>query len=46
MRYKVVNEEVPNNVGVYVPDLPGCIAVGESADEVLLTSPRSHRVSY
>jgi predicted RNase H-like HicB family nuclease len=35
MRYMVVIEEGPASFGVYVPDLPGCIAVGESAKEVL-----------
>ena len=35
MRYLVVIEESPSSFGAYVPDLPGCIAVGESRDEVL-----------
>ena len=35
MRYLVVVEEGPTSFGAYVPDLPGCIAVGESRDEVL-----------
>ena len=35
MRYLVVIEEGPNSFGAYVPDLPGCIAVGESREEVL-----------
>ena len=29
MRYMVVVEEGPSSFGAYVPDLPGCIAVGE-----------------
>jgi predicted RNase H-like HicB family nuclease len=33
MRYAVVIERSPSGVGVYVPDLPGCVAVGESEDE-------------
>ncbi len=28
-------EEGPASFGAYVPDLPGCIAAGESAEEVL-----------
>jgi predicted RNase H-like HicB family nuclease len=35
MRYIVVIEEGPTSFGAYVPDLPGCIAVGESAEVVL-----------
>ena len=35
MRYLVVVERGPNSFGAYVPDLPGCIAVGETRDEVL-----------
>lgn len=35
MRYMVVIEEGPTSVGAYIPDLPGCIAVGESSQEVL-----------
>ena len=35
MEYAVVIEEGPNSFGAYVPDLPGCIAVGESRAEVV-----------
>ena len=35
MRYLVVVERGPSSFGAYVPDLPGCIAVGESREEVL-----------
>ena len=35
MRYLVVVEEGPKSFGAYVPDLPGCIAAGESREEVL-----------
>ena len=35
MRYLVVVEEGPTSFGAYVPDLPGCIAVGETREEVL-----------
>jgi len=35
MRYLVVFEKGPTSFGAYVPDLPGCIAVGDSRDEVL-----------
>lgn len=34
MRYAVVIEKGPSSYGAYVPDLPGCVAVGETADEV------------
>jgi len=35
MKYAVVIEEGPKSLGAYVPDLPGCIAVGESRKEVV-----------
>lgn len=35
MRYMVVVEQGPSSFGAYVPDLPGCVAVGESKQEVL-----------
>ena len=35
MRYVVIVEQGESSVGAYVPDLPGCVAVGETRDEVL-----------
>ena len=35
MRYLVVVETGPTSIGAYVPDIPGCIAVGETREEVL-----------
>ena len=35
MRYMVVVEHGPTSIGAYVPDLPGCVAVGESEQEAL-----------
>ena len=35
MRYLVVVERGPASYGAYVPDLPGCVAAGETRDEVL-----------
>jgi len=35
MRYLVVVEKGPSSFGAHVPDLPGCVAVGESRGEVL-----------
>ncbi len=34
MRYMVVIEAGENSFGAYVPDLPGCVAIGESEEEV------------
>ena len=34
MEYLVVIERGPTSYGAYVPDLPGCVAVGESRAEV------------
>jgi predicted RNase H-like HicB family nuclease len=35
MRYLVVVEKGSTSYGAHVPDLPGCIAAGESKEEVL-----------
>jgi len=35
MKYAVVIEKTENNYGAYVPDLPGCVAVGDTREEVL-----------
>lgn len=34
MRYLVILERSDSGFGAYVPDLPGCIAVGETETEV------------
>ena len=34
MQFLVVIEQGPSSFGAYVPDLPGCIAAGESREEV------------
>lgn len=36
MRYLVVVEKGSTSFGAHVPDLPGCIAVGETREEVLV----------
>lgn len=35
MEYVVIIEQGETSVGAYVPDLPGCVAVGESKDEAM-----------
>jgi predicted RNase H-like HicB family nuclease len=35
MKYLVVVEKGESSWGAHVPDLPGCVAIGESKDEVL-----------
>ncbi|MBK5571900.1 type II toxin-antitoxin system HicB family antitoxin, partial [Ensifer sp. SSB1] len=35
MRYLVVVEKGPESYGAYVPDLPGCVAAGETKEEAL-----------
>jgi predicted RNase H-like HicB family nuclease len=35
MKYAVIIEKGPSSYGAYVPDLPGCVAVGDTAKEVL-----------
>ena len=39
MKYAVVIEQGENSYGAHVPDLPGCVAVAESREEV---DPGSH----
>lgn len=34
MRYMIVIKKGENNFGAHVPDLPGCVAVGETEAEV------------
>jgi predicted RNase H-like HicB family nuclease len=35
MRYAVIVEEGETSFGAYAPDLPGCVAVAETRDEVV-----------
>ena len=35
MQYLVIVEKGPKSFGAYVPDLPGCIAAGDTKEEVL-----------
>ena len=35
MKYAVIVEQGDNNFGAHVPDLPGCVAVAETREEVL-----------
>lgn len=35
MKYVVVVEKGENSYGAHVPDLPGCVAVAETKEEVL-----------
>lgn len=34
MRYAVIIEKGTSSYGAYVPDLPGCVAIGETVEEV------------
>jgi predicted RNase H-like HicB family nuclease len=33
-RYAIVVEDAGSNLAAYVPDLPGCVATGETREEV------------
>ncbi|HEX3144342.1 MAG TPA: type II toxin-antitoxin system HicB family antitoxin [Pyrinomonadaceae bacterium] len=33
MRYAIVIEKAENNYAAYVPDLPGCVATGQTVEE-------------
>ena len=35
LRYAVVFERTPNNYAAYVPDVPGCVSIGKTWDEIL-----------
>jgi predicted RNase H-like HicB family nuclease len=35
MRYVVILEQGENGIGAYVPDFPGCVAVGETKEVTL-----------
>lgn len=35
MRYAVIIEQGATSFGAYVPDLPGCVAVAETREEVV-----------
>jgi predicted RNase H-like HicB family nuclease len=35
MRYAVIIERAENNFGAYVPDVPGCVSVGDTVEETL-----------
>jgi predicted RNase H-like HicB family nuclease len=37
MRYAVIIEKGPTSYGAYVPDLPGCVTVGATRQEVETT---------
>lgn len=34
-RYLVVVEKTENNFGAYAPDVPGCVGIGQSAEEAM-----------
>ncbi len=36
MKYAIVIEKGKTSWGAYVPDLPGCVAVGETKEEAVL----------
>ena len=35
LQYLVVVEKGPTSFGAHVPDLPGCVAIGETKEEVM-----------
>ncbi len=34
LTFAIVYERTPNNYGAYAPELPGCVSVGETREEV------------
>ena len=35
MRYTIVIERAPGNYAAYVPDLPGCVATGDTREDAV-----------
>jgi len=35
MKYAIIIEKSENGFGAYAPDLPGCVAVGETVEETI-----------
>lgn len=35
MKYAVIIERGPSSFGAYIPDLPGCVAAGDTREEVM-----------
>ncbi|OGT81316.1 MAG: hypothetical protein A3H91_04800 [Gammaproteobacteria bacterium RIFCSPLOWO2_02_FULL_61_13] len=35
MKYAAIIEKGPTSYGAYVPDLPGCVAAGDTREEVI-----------
>ena len=35
MRYTIVIEKAPRNYAAYVPDLPGCVATGDTREDAV-----------
>jgi len=35
MKYAVIIERGPTSFGAYIPDLPGCVAAGDTREEVM-----------
>lgn len=44
MRYAIVIERAANNFSAYVPDLPGCVATGDTVEEV--TSEMAEAIQF
>ena len=43
MRYAVVIEKAESNYSAYVPDLPGCVATGETVEKTADFAPAFER---
>ena len=41
LTYAVVFEQTPNNYCAYVPDVPGCVSVGDTWDEMQAMIPEA-----
>ncbi len=46
MRYAIVIEKGKKNYGVYCPDVPGCVSVGDTVDECMTNIREALQVHF
>jgi predicted RNase H-like HicB family nuclease len=46
MRYAIVIEKGKKNYGVYVPDVPGCVSVGDTVEECMINIREALQVHF
>jgi len=46
MEYLVVIEKAENNYAAHLPDLPGCVATGETPEDVMVTIKKAVKMHH